>query len=683
MSVLSNEYVEEDIKKILYSEIVGEEEESRLYNIKNLLTILFAVFIVVGVAGIAFIAPSIPPPFMKIKDIGPNGENPFLNYAIVKVRGTVVRVPSISYSQGKISLYFTIEDDTGSIDVRAYDPVASEILHSGKIPLPGYVFEGEVQVRVRETYTYLIIQSVNTYVLETKYDKPVYVSSLSTNMEQGMLVTVSGLPENLRNVSSGWLFDLRTGKDTVTVLIPEFIKYIDPVKADWIYGNLSIGAKFNITGVVYFYREASPEVVPRSIDDIVYMPMNITEKLWLHEVLSNIDQYKEQLITIKAYLDRIYYVSGKYILKVYDTESSTNMSIDRDALINAFNPLNIGSDTLFELNVYVTMDGEFVVKSMSPVRMVETQYMEINSITPDLRGRIIRIAGVIDEVRTTSGGSMIITLRDNTGSITVFIPSSTIKKMSSDTVSLLDTGKTVTMAGYVDIYGGKVEVVVYHPDSVFESTISISPTTSATTTTTPPPSNISINELNNHIGSQVVVDARIKNMSYQGKPIYRYIIWIYDNTGETIVNTTSTVVEAIDPSHVGIDSLIRVEGTVEQIDNTLYIDASSITVIKAVEPPIVEISDLNLSSIGLIIGVNGTITDNRLTSGGAVITLSDGTGLLSIFIPNKVWNSLPSDTRNKLETTGTRVVFYGYLTLYKGSLELVVYHVNGVLLSGG
>jgi len=675
---LSSENVEESVKKIIYEELIGEEGLPKRYSVYQLLTIILVALIAVGLFGIVFVARNISAPFMYIRDIGPNGENPFLNYAVVKVRGEVVSAPSISASQGKISIYFTINDSTGSIDVRAYDPVASDMIRSGKIPLPGYVFEGEVQVRVRENYAYLIIQSLETFDLKPKYTEPVFVTSLSTGMEQGYLVTVSGVPQNVRNVSAGWLFDLKTVNSTVTILVPEFIKYIDPVKASWIYGNLTLGAVFNITGVVYYYKGVSPEVVPRNIDDIVYKSIIPAGKAWLREVLSNINNYLNQLVTINAYLDKIlYYSSGKYLLEFYDQDYRVNMTIDRTTLINSFNPLKIGSDSVFEINAYIDMNGAFTINSLKVVNPVEPQLMNIKDISTNIRGRVVRVHGTINSLSTTSGGSMNIDFSDYTGSIRIFIPSSTINAMSSEKKALLAVGRTLVFGGYVDIYQGILEIVVYHPEALNETVL----TTPPSTTTTTPSTTVKINQLTNYMGSTVTITARLKNMTYNRSDHY-YYLGIYDETGEAYLRGKIDIVSAIDPSKVAVDSIIRVTGVVKNIPSYgVVVDASSIEVVEAINPQVVSISMINNSWVGLIIGINVTIQSVRPTSGGPVFTVSDGSGTLPVFIPNSIYNSLPQNVKDSL-TVDARVVFYGYIELYQNNPELVIYHVNGVVVQG-
>lgn len=53
------------------------------------------------------------------------------------------------------------------MDVRVYSPLADEMVEKGVIPFPGDNVTAEVQLRVRETYTYAILQYLGAWNLIT------------------------------------------------------------------------------------------------------------------------------------------------------------------------------------------------------------------------------------------------------------------------------------------------------------------------------------------------------------------------------------------------------------------------------------------------------------------------------------------------------------------------------------
>lgn len=432
------------------------------------------ITMIVGVMGLALLAPRLPVIEMSIKDIGPGGENPLLNYATIKVRGEVVTVPSVSVSQGRISLYFTISDGTGSIDVRAYDPVASQMIRAGKVPLPGDTFIGEVQVRVRETYTFLIIQGVELFEIITRSGDVIEVTSLSLEIPQGTLVKATGVATNLRNVSAGWLFDLRTSTGTITVLVPTFATIIDVNKASLVYKNISAGAELTITGVVYHYRGTSPEIVPRRLDDIVIKTpaaqpgappvLNVIK-------LKDISGYVNSVVSISVVIKGIGYESSAslpYIIYVYD-DTGEGIVRANTTLVLRINPRETATGSIINVTGLVSGDLFIEAKNLVVVKSEPPKIYNISFLTENFDNfttMIVGIRGKLVEYRTTGGGSYIITFADDTGDITVFIPRSAWTRIDSSIQQSILNKETITFYGYLTLYGGAPELVVYHASGV-------------------------------------------------------------------------------------------------------------------------------------------------------------------------------------------------------------------------
>ena len=78
-----------------------------------------------------------------------------MNYAHIKMAGTVVRYPSI-YEDGSMS--FWIDDGTGEIMVKAYRFEANRLIENGLIPGVGDYVEVEGSIRIREEFQYLVVE---------------------------------------------------------------------------------------------------------------------------------------------------------------------------------------------------------------------------------------------------------------------------------------------------------------------------------------------------------------------------------------------------------------------------------------------------------------------------------------------------------------------------------------------
>ncbi|MEM4691053.1 MAG: hypothetical protein QXT88_01725 [Desulfurococcaceae archaeon] len=431
----------------------------------------------IGIVGLAALAPRLPVVEMKIKDIGPQGENPFLNYATIRVKGEVISVPLVSISQGRISLYFTISDETGSIDVRAYDPVASQMIKEGKVPLPGDIFIGEVQVRVRETYSYLIIQGINLFEIKTRSEDVIEVTSLSLNIPQGTLVRATGRATNLRNVSAGWLFDLQTSGGTITVLVPTFVTILDTRRASFAYNNISIGAELTITGVVYHYRGTTPEIVVRKLEDIVIKTPAVQPGIppGLNVVkLRDLARYVNSMVLVSVTLRGLGYESGTqmpYIIYVYDDTGNGTVRANT-TLVLRINPMETATGSVLNITGTVRILGGNIVIEANNIIVVKKEPPKVLNISyilenfDEYMGMIVGIRGSLTDYRTTSGGSYIITFSDNTGEITVFIPRSAWDRIQQNIQQSILNRETVTFYGYLTLYGTTPELVVYHASGV-------------------------------------------------------------------------------------------------------------------------------------------------------------------------------------------------------------------------
>ncbi|MEM4204620.1 MAG: hypothetical protein QXS54_11175 [Candidatus Methanomethylicaceae archaeon] len=80
------------------------------------------------------------------------------NFAHIKIRGNVSELPSYNEDTGLLRI--TVNDGTGTLDVRAYSNIALELINSGRVPAPGDYVEVEGTLRIRSpTYKYLILNS--------------------------------------------------------------------------------------------------------------------------------------------------------------------------------------------------------------------------------------------------------------------------------------------------------------------------------------------------------------------------------------------------------------------------------------------------------------------------------------------------------------------------------------------
>ncbi len=669
-----------DIEYQLY---YGSARPTKVFNL-TMLKVISIIFVALGLIGVYYLASIAPVPTMTIDQI--YGQY-LLNYATVIVKGNVTGIPYLSERSGRISIRFPINDSTGEMNLYIYDPEASvalkqcnESFSKCKIPFPGDYVEALVQVRVRETYTYGIIQSIDFLKLKRNSMTPVNVTSLSISMEN-MYVRASGIVTSTRNVSSGLLLDLDTGEDTITVLVPKALDYMYRDNRDYLMRkqSLMVGIKANISGIVYLYRGVSPEIVPRCKEDIEIQPLSIKEV-----TLSEIPALVGEVVKVDVVMGQVEYESGKYVVTVYDDTGSVEAVFDKDTFVSEFDPYNIGTGSRLSIVGTVESPSRIVVMDYDVIERYPSPLLAIGDISEELDGYTVVVRGIITGLSIGSSYT-IFYLEDETGRIKVFIPSSTFSILSRK--ALVEEGNRITLAGYIDVYRGELEIVVYTSGGIQSSGypvpgegegIPVLPGAAPT-----PPTGgekVSIAELENYIGSAVTVEAVFNSIGYDSDRKL-YVLEISDNTGSTKALASSSLTRSvIDPWSVGCGSKLEIEGVVKQDPQLgVYIDVSSISVIEPVEPPTVSVAEAKDMPLGTIVIIEDVSVENPPTSptGNWIFRISDETDEIKVFIPSSAVDKIPSDVKQAV-MNGEIVSIAGYVDEYRGELEIVVYAGSGV-----
>ncbi len=188
----------------------GAEIKKRLsIRLTKILSICVSI---VGLAAIYFMARVKEVDLIKIKDIDIG-----MNFATVRVRGTVIRHPFIK--QGYIS--FLLDDGTGEIRVRAYGDIA-ERLH---VPREGDYVEvtGVIQIKAGEPV--ILLNAID----RLKFLNKRYTEIGEINEKYlGKVVWVRGWVKDVWDIKKGKIFVLADGKtpeNTIKCVIfnPHFV----------------------------------------------------------------------------------------------------------------------------------------------------------------------------------------------------------------------------------------------------------------------------------------------------------------------------------------------------------------------------------------------------------------------------------------------------------------------------
>ncbi len=414
---------------------------------------------VVGILIIYMAARGVSAPLVKIGDVYGNYA---MNYAVVRIRGNVTGPPYVDTSGGRITIRFGVDDGTGTMNVYIYEQQAVELLGRGLVPMPGDVVEVEGQLRVRETYTYLILQVVDLLRIEGRSTSYTKVYSLNTGME-GRSVEVSGVVYEFREVSSGLLFGIDTGEGYVDVLIPVVLKYVDEDAYNMLLENLTrsleLGGEAVVRGVVYLYRGISPEVVVRSLDEVVVRVGGALVKL------SELSRHVGGKVVVEVESRRMFYLrdTRDYVLEVSDETGVASIVIPSE-LIYDLDPRDLVTGSRIKVVGTVFNETTISAARVVPVSSAFKIY-RVSDVDRESVGLILAFEGKASSLVEFRGGSAVFTLSDGTGSIKVYVPGWR-SHVPEDVKRAVRSGGRVMVVGYIDVYRGELEVVVYDSDGL-------------------------------------------------------------------------------------------------------------------------------------------------------------------------------------------------------------------------
>jgi len=632
-------------QKRLYYHGLKEQKKIDVSRLKYI-SIIIAVL---GVALILIAAQSAQAPMAKVSDVYGNY---LMNYAVVRVKGNVTSVPYVSESGGKLSITFSVNDGTGSIDVRVYSPLAEKLIRAGKIPFPGDRIEAEIQLRVRETYTYGMLQYLDglKFISKAYSSNPPKVTTLTEKMANEYVYT-EGFVTSINNVSSGILMNVDTGQGEVTVLLPRILLVTEKAP------EVALGDQVKVAGVVYLYKGSSPEIVVRDLKDFTVVGAQQVQQVSLSELSSHVGE----TVSIEATLEKISYESGKYLVTVSDGQTSAVLYTSREVLAT-INPLQAGSGSKIKAIGLVGDNGTLKVSKFEVVEAVEPEVNKISELSPDMLGKIVVVEGNVVSTATV-GSNLKLVVSDGTGEITIFMPSPVVNELDESVKAQLKEGLGVKVGGYLDEYRGELEVIPYTGDGIIAYGKPIGGT-STTTTSTPSQGGgtetVTLSQLSSASGT---VKLRVvwQALYYSDT---NYLIEVSDDTGKANLTVSRSMIP--DPITAGTGSELEITYDADN-DKVVAIDA-----VNTVASPKVATGDVSREMVGKTVVVEGTVKSVYTGSSFLKLTIDDGSGELVVFIPKSVLG-------DKTFSEGDTVKVGGYVTEYRGTIELIPYREDSII----
>ena len=620
-------------EKSLYYHGLKEQKRLDVSKLKYF-SVLLAV---IGVAVLLVAAQGAQAPLMHVKEVTGNY---MMNYAVIRVSGMVVNVPHVSITGGKLSIIFTVDDGTGALDIRVYSPVADRMLEEGLVPFPGDNITAEVQLRVRETYTYAMLQYLGGLKFNERLysENPPTVKELDPNMSYSY-VAVQGIVTALSNVSSGYLLTVDTGKAPVTVLVPRVLL---------MKGNLSlkVGDMVYAPGIVYLYKGTSPEIVVRSLEQFSVTPIENAPVVPLSEA----SKYPGMVMAVQGNLSGISYENGRYVVTLSNGTDYLEVLVPREVLAS-LNPFEVSAGSLIKAAGRMGEDGRLLGAYLGVVKPVKTEFLPIGVLSPEMRGSIVAVEANIESTQKV-GSNLKLTVSDGTGRIDVFIPSATLRELSNETLAGLKKGLGVKIAGYLDEYRGRSEIVVYTADGIEALGRPINPSEIQLP-------KVSASELGKYVGRLVDFEGSLQGLSYVNGTYYLRVDGVS-------VSLPRKVLLNLNPLEAGNGSLVSVRAIVM---TPTSLRGENLTVETPLPPIQIRPDQVTPDMVGQLVAVVGRVTGVANISGNLKITL----GELTVFIPGSTAYEL-----SYVPSKGDLVEVGGYVELYRGEPEVVVFHPDAI-----
>ena len=415
--------------------------------------------------------------------------------------------------------------------------------------------------------------------------------------------------------------------------------------------------------------------------------------------IDELGDYVGKNVSVEGLLLGLSYDSGNhvYVISVGENGTKINVTAKRE-LLSVINPIDVGVGSTILVTGKVESPDQISAGKIELVEKATPNIVEIKDLSSDMVGMIVVVEGNILSVKEI-GSNLTLTISDGTCEIEVRILGSVVDGLDESAKAQLKEGLGVKVGGYLDEHNGKLEVIPYIPEAIIAygeplqtttttttttttseemtttttttTTASSIPTTTTTTTTTtapptqPGPQWVTVSDLSSASGVVQLNATWLK--LYYSKP--NYLLEVSDDTGRANLTVERTLLP--NPIEAGTGSVLH-----------LVVNASSMTVLNlsVVSPqpsPLLSTADITYELMGTTVIVEGTVSNFQTIGSNLKFLVVDDSGSITIFVPASVASKLPEDVRSGLQE-GASVKISGYVTEYRGTIEVIPYSVEGI-----
>jgi DNA/RNA endonuclease YhcR with UshA esterase domain len=604
------------------------------------------------------------------------------NYAYVQLDGVVSRGPN--YNAGAQALTFWVRDDTGEMMVSAFRAQVDDLSKADKIPAPGDTVSIQGTVRVRETVPALTIDSAEAVTLSrATANAPARDIGSITPDDALHGVTVQGVVRAIKEPYAGLrLITLRDQTGAIDVAVPTELEPLLGAAAP-----ITIDQSARVVGAVTLF-ETTPQITLHHGGDLTVLNEGI-EIARPVSIGSLSDANVGHWVWIRGTLETIDPFSAGVKLTLSDSRSRATVLVWQDlwdALTVQYPQLQLaaqlsitGEVSSFQGQLEIAPGIIQDVQLLGPPPKVEAVQLPIGAIDDGRVGSIVMTTGTIETVIAFQQGVRY-ALADQGHSITLLIWNDVIEQAKQR--ESLKAGSSVSVTGKIDLFNNQLEIVPQAADQItavpatpiaaVTSTPTSTPTIAATEPATPTPeaarsptpgatkepaptstpaapaaNAVTIKSLTrDSVGQTVAIHGKVvETASFSAG--FKFLI--DDGTGRINLTLFGDVYQHV-PNRVGLNlgADVTIVGNVAEFQGVLELQPKSGRDVTINSPgssasvPVVPIN--SLKKAGLLVAIEGTITDVTGFSAGRNVFVDDGTGNVRVTLFNNVLAYVPNAT---------------------------------------
>ena len=664
------------------------------------------VLAVVGVAILLLIARGSQVPVVQIGNLSGT-----MNWAYVRVEGTVTRQPAYDAGEGTLRLW--VGDGSGELMVMAYRSEADWLVNEGLVPVMGDAVALEGTLRIKEEFQYLVLNVPQHTELRPGEPVEVAIDQVAADRLYER-VTVRGVIRDDRTPYEGLrVLTLRDASGEIDVTLPT-----DAAALTGAWPDLRAGQPVAVTGAVDSYRGMPQIAVGRAADVLVLdgaLAIAREQRIGDLQAADN-----GAMVAVEGVVAKVHPFSAGVKLVLDDGSGTVTLllwqdlyeSLDQgDALVEGTLVRAQGEVAEYqgELEIVPELPSDVTILAVAE-RVVPERHL--GELSPDDRGQVVRVEGVLKSLRTFSAGARGI-LDDGTGTVTLLLWQEVYDGLPAP--SSLVPGAVLRVEGEVAEYKGELEVVPRAAADV-----------SMVGLVELPRAEVAIGQLTaDDLGQMVQVEGEVAEVVPFSKGM-KYTL--DDGTGTITLLLWQEIHEAVeDPAALTTTARLAVHGEVAEYQGNLELVPqfpSDIKVITAAKPvtftatlasqptnqPIAEptsqptaeptsqptaqppatatvqptslpatrpIANITVEDVGHGVLVEGRIAGVDYFSAGVKYSLEDGTGRIILL----VWQNVLEEIAGRYDLfPGSQVRVEGEIDEYQGELEIVPGHGSDVTL---